>query len=100
VRSSHDGFHRGLKRNFGGTVFIYEEPEVVHDVVVVHDVAAAAAEPAPPPEPPREPYVLGHKYASLPGGCMKLIQGGASYFQCSGKWYRQIGSQYQAVEMP
>jgi hypothetical protein len=50
VRGSRDGFHRGFRHGFGGTVFIYSEPEVVHDVVVVHDTPAP--EPAAAPEPP------------------------------------------------
>jgi hypothetical protein len=43
VGNVHHG-HRG----FANDVFIYEEPDVVHDVVVVHDEAAAAPEPPPP----------------------------------------------------
>ncbi len=100
VRGSRDGVHRGLRRGFGGSVFIYEEPEVVHDVVVVHDEAAAAPEPPAPPPAPREPYVLGRTYASLPGGCLKMVEGRASYFHCSEGWYRQVGSQFRAVAGP
>jgi hypothetical protein len=93
------GFHRG-HRGFANDVFIYEEPDVVHDVVVVHDEAAAAPEAPPPPPPPREPYVIGRTYASLPGGCLKMVEGGASYFHCSEGWYRQVGAQYRAVAGP
>ena len=105
VRGSRDGVHRGLRRGFGGTVFLYEEPEVVHDVYVVHDEPAAAAEPppsalAPPPPAPREPYVIGRTYGSLPGGCLKMVEGGASYFHCSEGWYRQVGTQFRAVAGP
>jgi hypothetical protein len=96
----HDGVRRGGHRGFGGTVFIEEEPDVVHDVVVVHDEAAAAPEAPPPPPPPREPYVIGRTYASLPGGCLKMVEGGASYFHCSEGWYRQVGAQYRAVAGP
>jgi hypothetical protein len=59
VRGSRDGFHRGFRHGFGGTVFIYAEPEVVHDVVVVHDTPApqpAAAPVPPPPPPPRDVF--------------------------------------------
>jgi hypothetical protein len=93
------GFH-GSHRGINGNVFIYSEPEYYPVVVeeVVHDEPAAPP-PAPPPAP-RKPYVLGRTYDSLPGGCMKLLQDGASYYHCSGEWYRQVGSQYKAVRMP
>jgi hypothetical protein len=44
--------------------------------------------------------VIGASYASLPGGCMKWIEGGASYYYCGGEWYRQLGKQYRAVARP
>ena len=93
------GFHR-FHRGIGG-VLIYEEPEYVPVVVqeVAHDEPAAPP-PAPPPEP-RKPWVLGRTYSSLPGGCLKLLQDGASYYQCNGRWYREVGDeQYKAVRMP
>jgi hypothetical protein len=102
VRGSRDGFHRGFRHGFGGTVFIYAEPEVVHDVVVVHDTPApqpAAAPEPPPPPPPR--YVIGKSYDSLPGGCMKMVEGRSTYFLCSGDWYREVGrDRYKAVTAP
>lgn len=59
------------------------------------------AAPAPAPaEPPRKPYAVGETYVSLPGGCMKLIDAGVSYYNCGGEWYRQVGSQYKAVSQP
>ena len=71
------------------------EREIIREVPVV-------VEPPPPPPPPREPYVIGKSYASLPSGCMKMIEEGASYYLCSGDWYRQVGSgsgvQYKAVK--
>lgn len=91
--------HGGHFIGFPG-VFVVER-EVVHVIEreVVHE------DPPPPPEPPpppREPYVIGKSYASLPGPCMKMIEEGASYYLCSGDWYRQIGSgsavQYKAVK--
>ena len=82
-------------------VFFYDdEPTVIIEREVVREVAVPQPAP-PPPEPPREPWVLGRTYASLPGGCMKLIEGGASYYLCSGEWYRQVGArQYKAVARP
>lgn len=85
--------------------FFYVEPEVVHDVVVVHEAPAASPAPAPTPSPPREPFVIGRTYASLPGGCMKLIDRGKSYYQCSGEWYREVpgggrNGPYVAVARP
>jgi hypothetical protein len=45
--------------------------------------------------------VIGASYAELPGGCMKWIEGGASYYYCGGgEWYRQLGKQYRAVARP
>ena len=78
---------------------------------VVPPVAPAAARPPPPPTTPpppppepREPYVLGKSYDSLPAGCMKMIQGVQSYYLCAGEWYRQVGegsgARFVAVAMP
>jgi hypothetical protein len=93
------GFHRFHRGTNGGGFIYYEEPEYVPVVVeqVVHDEPAA---PPPPAPAPRKPYVLGRIYDSLPGGCLKLLQDGASYYHCSGEWYRQVGSEYKAVRMP
>ena len=71
--------------------------------VVRDEPAPTRADPPPPPEP-RKPYVIGRSYSSLPGGCMKLIQDGSSYYYCDGGWYRQLGAgrsaQYKAVARP
>ncbi len=79
--------------------FFVVEPQVIVEREVVHDVA-----PAEPPPPPRKPYVVGRSYDRLPGGCMKMIERGTSYFQCSGEWYRQSGGgsggPYIAVARP
>ena len=53
----------------------------------------------------RKPYAVGGTYASVPGGCMKLIEDGASYYFCGGgEWYRQTGdgsgAKYRAVARP
>lgn len=87
---------------FGGFFpgFYYEREYVpVVEREIIREVPAPAAPAAPAKE--RKPYVPGRTYDSLPEGCMKLIQDGASYFQCSGDWYRQVGSgQYKAVAQP
>lgn len=93
------GFHRH-GHGFSGGFVLYSEPEVVHDVVVVHDLIAEPPAPPPAPPKPREPWVLGRNYSALPGGCMKMIAGGASYYQCSGEWYRKVASGYRAVARP
>ena len=81
----------GFKRGF--PIFIVQrEPVIIEREVVVREVAAAVPPPPPPPPPARKPYVIGKSYASLPSGCMKLIEGGVSYYLCSGEWYRQVGS--------
>jgi hypothetical protein len=96
---------RGFGRHHGssGVFVFFEEPEAVQ-YVVVHDQPPATP-PSPPPPPaakpkPREPYVIGRTYKSLPGGCLKMVQGGASYFHCGEGWYRQVGSLYRAVPTP
>lgn len=102
---AHPGHMGGVGHGFRGFFpgFFYAEPEVVHDVVYVHD---APAEPPPSagPPPPRKPFVLGRTYSSLPGGCMKMIDRGITYYQCSGEWYRQLGGgrggPYRAVAQP
>jgi hypothetical protein len=93
------GFHH--HRFNGGGFLLVPETEVVHDVVVVHDQPAQPPEPPPPPPAPKEPWVMGRTYASLPGGCMKMVEKAAAYFYCGGEWYRQVGqSQYRAVGKP
>jgi hypothetical protein len=83
--------------NFGWPY--YEREYVTH--VIEHEVIREVPVEAPPPPPPRELYVIGRSYGSLPGGCMKMIEGGASYFYCSGEWYRAVGaSRYEAVVSP
>ena len=71
------------------------EREVVHEVV-----REVPAPPSEPPPPPRKPYVIGASYASLPGGCMKMVEAGGTFFYCSGEWYRQVGGGYRAVKEP
>lgn len=93
------GARDGRHHRSGNVFILTDEPEVVHDVVVVHDEAAAPPPPAAP-APPHEPYVIGRTYRSLPGHCLKLVQGGGSFFHCSEGWYRQVGSLYRAVPAP
>lgn len=87
---------------FPGVYVIEREIPVIVEREVVREVPVPV--PAEPPPPPRKPYAIGERYASLPGGCMKLIDQGASYYHCSGEWYRQVGSgssmQYMAVKAP
>ena len=86
---------------FPGVWVVEREVPVVIEREVIREVQAP---PPPPPPAPRKPWVLGASYASLPGGCMKMIDGGTSYYHCSGEWYREIGSgsavQYKAVAQP
>jgi hypothetical protein len=100
IRSPHGGFHGNINQGFNNTFLILEEPRVVHDVIVVHDSPDQSPEPPALPPRPRETYVLGRTYASLPAGCMKMVERGVAYFQCSGKWYRQLGTRFKAVPMP
>ena len=78
---------------FGDIILIEREViETVVPVTVEKQVAPPAA-PAPAPEP-RKPYAIGSTYSSIPSGCMKLIDDGASYFHCNGEWYRSVSSGY------
>ena len=111
---SWEGGHGGIRDGFRGDRFhgdhfrggfsgfwVEDRDPVVIEREVVHEVPVAvpAAEPAPPP---REAYVIGKTYASLPGSCMKLIEEGVSFYYCSGEWYRQVGegraAMYRAVK--
>lgn len=101
---SWGGRHRHGKHHGGflpGFILVEREvPVVVEREVVVREVVKEVA-PKPPP-PPRKPYVVGASYASLPpGGCMKMIEGSASYYYCGGgEWYRPVGKQYRAIARP
>jgi len=90
----HGGHHfNGFFPGF----YVYER-EVIHYVEREPEPRADPPPVAPaPPAPPRKPYVIGKSYAELPGPCMKMIEDGAAYYHCSGEWYRQVGSKYQAV---
>lgn len=89
----------------GGVIFVEREYVPVVEREVVREVTVAEP-PAAAPTPPRKPYVIGRNYSSLPGACMKIIEDGgkATYFYCSGEWYRQVGAgsaaTYQAVAQP
>ena len=104
-RSPPPPTHGGMHGRHGVffPVYFEREPTVIVQREVVREVPVVV-EPPPPPPKPREPYVVGKSYASLPGGCMKMIQDGASYYLCSGEWYRQEGSggavTYKAVAQP
>ncbi|MCL6683539.1 hypothetical protein [Sphingomonas alba] len=93
----------GVMPNQGFQIpFFYPDREVVHVIEreVVHEVQVPAPLPEPPP-PPRKPWALGATYASLPGGCMKMVEAGGAYFYCGGDWYRQVGAgQFKAVREP
>jgi hypothetical protein len=87
--------------------FIIVETEVIQTVEPETDEKQAVtppADPAPPPPEPRKPYAIGSTYSSIPSGCMKLIEVGASYYHCNGEWYQSVssgnGAQYLAVRMP
>ncbi|MFL6731522.1 MAG: hypothetical protein ACJ8EP_04190 [Sphingomicrobium sp.] len=91
---------------FNGGFFFYERdyvPVVVQEVVRDEKPAQPPVAATPPP-PPRKPYVIGRTYSSLPSGCLKLIEEGVSYFQCSGQWYRELkgpgDTMYRAVARP
>ena len=96
-------FHGG----FGGVFIVEREVPVIVEREVVREAAGSlrGTDTDVPIALPRKPYVIGSTYASLPPqGCMKLIEDGASYYFCSGEWYRQLGAgrgaKYRAVARP
>ena len=96
----HGNMHGRFHDGFGGGVWIVDrEVPVYVEKEVVREVPVAVEPPAP--TPPREAYVIGKTYASLPGSCMKLIEEGVSFYYCGGEWYRQVGegraAMYRAV---
>jgi hypothetical protein len=97
---AHEGGMHGRHRFFLPFYYVDQEDRVIIEREVVREVPVVV-EPKSPPPPPREPYVIGKSYSSLPSGCMKMIEDGASYYLCSGEWYRQVGSgsavKYKAV---
>ena len=44
--------------------------------------------------------MLGASYASLPDGCVKMVELAGAFFYCGGEWYRQVGPAYRAVKEP
>ena len=94
----------GFRGGFPGAFYVGDRETVtIIEREVVREVPAQPAVVVPPPEP-RKPYVIGATYASLPGGCMKMIEGVTSYYYCDGEWYRQIAEgrspAYKAVAKP
>lgn len=93
------------QRGFHVPFFYPEREVVVVEREVIREVPAGnlgtpnTDVPNSPP-PPRKPYVIGASYASLPPGCMKMVELAGTYFYCSGEWYRQVGSVYRAVKEP
>ena len=106
--SNHFSWERGHHRFRGGFPALIVEREVP---VIVEREAPPPPGAVPLPEQAqggakaRKPYAVGGTYASLPGRCMKMIEGGASYYFCGGgEWYRQTGdgsgAKYRAVARP
>ena len=106
---SPGGPRTGITRANGGGVmpqrgiqvpFFYPEREVIIEREIIREVPAAPPPPPEPAPPPKKPYVIGASYASLPGGCMKMVEAGGTYYYCGCEWYRQVGSAYKAVREP
>jgi hypothetical protein len=93
------GGHHGGHHGFPGFIVVEREVPVIVKLEA----------PPPPPAVPlpeqaqggtkaRKSYVVGGTYASLPSGCMKMIEGGDSYYFCGGgEWYKLVGKEYRAV---
>jgi len=104
--SGHHRFHGG----FGGVFIVEREVPVIVERAPrpardEREEAKLGTLDRDVPIVPRKPYVVGGTYASLPGGCMKMIEDGASYYFCGGgEWYRQLGdgrvAKYRAVARP
>ena len=93
------GMNGGFANGLGGVWVVERDVPVVIERELVKEVPVPV--PATPPEP-RKPYVIGASYDSLPGGCMKLIEEGTSFYYCDGGWYRQVGEgrsvSYKAIQ--
>lgn len=104
--SNHFSWERGhgFRRGFFPVLVIEREvPVIVEREVVVREVPVKelGTPDRDVSQSPRKPYVIGGTYASLPRSCMKMIEGGASYYWCSGgEWYQLVGKQYRAVARP
>ena len=88
IPSQGGGMDRGVGNGLGGVWVVEREVPVVIEREVVKEVAVPVA--AEPPPAPRKPYVIGASYDSLPGGCMKLVEEGTSFFYCDGGWYQEV----------
>lgn len=101
-RNSIPSHHGGNMHGLSSGIFVVErEVPVIVEKEVVREKPAEPPVAVAPPEP-RKPYVIGSTYASLPAGCMKMIDGGATYYYCDGDWYQQVGdgrsATYKAVQ--
>lgn len=98
IPSHGGGMDHGFVNGLGGVWVVEREVPIVIEREVVKEVPVPVT--VTPPEP-RKPYVIGASYDSLPGGCMKLIEEGTSFYYCDGGWYRQVGegrsASYKAV---
>ena len=90
--SNHFSWERGhgFKRGFFPVLVVEREVVRVVEVPVAAPPPVAKELGTPNRDVPK-PHVIGKSYASLPDGCMKLIEGGTSYYHCDGEWYRQVG---------
>ena len=99
----HRGHHGGY---FPGLIVVEREvPVVVERVIEVQAPPPPAAAPLPEQArgeaKERKPYAVGASYAALPAGCLKMIEGTASYYYCGGgEWYRPVGKRFRAVRQP
>ena len=112
------GFNHRLRGGFGGIIVVerpfgYAQDREVPPLDYARDERKKEEAPPPPAAVPlpeksrggdkaRKPYVVGATYASLPSGCLKMIEQAASYYFCGGgEWYRQLGegrsARYKAV---
>ncbi len=108
---------RGLRQAQDERILVVErevpvivEREVVREVVTPPPTPVSGSDrlgDGPLPGTPqgegskRKPYAIGSSYASLPGGCMKMIDEGVSFYYCGGgEWYKQAGKLYRAVAKP
>ncbi|MCL6741713.1 hypothetical protein LZ518_11305 [Sphingomonas sp. RB56-2] len=87
IPSQGGGMDGGSINGLGGVWVVERDVPVVIEREVVKEVPVPV--PMTPPEP-RKPYLIGASYDSLPGGCMKLIEEGTSFYYCDGGWYQEV----------
>ena len=94
-RAASRDVNRGTNRDANRDINVNRDVNINRDVDIDvdhdngwgdidHPIAAGAAIAA------TTAIVVGSYYSSLPSGCMKVIEAGATYYTCNGYWYQPV----------